>query len=203
MSVRREVRELAYEHLYALDDRLGMRRPVFETMAMEGLLTPDERLIAHSIAARKLAMQMLYQLDQQPVARQPTGAQQDVLSTLGQVDDLGPMQFERVAELVLRAYRTRHESDLAMERLAPTWPASRQPAIDRAILRMSHAELVEASTPARVVVNEAVELAKRFSTERSPTFINGLLGKLMPREAARGDAIESGNRDQDKPKPPV
>ncbi len=183
MSVSRQARDFAYEHLYALDERLGERRSVFETLAREGLLSPDERLIAHAIAGRRLAMQLLYQLDQQPVARQPTGAQQDILNTLGQIDDLGPAMMGWVADLVLLAYRQRHECDRAMEKLAPTWPASRQPAIDRAILRLSHAELAAGTTPPRIVINEAVELAKRFSTDRSPTFINGLLGKLMPAKA--------------------
>ena len=48
-------------------------------------------------------------------------------------------------------------------------------------MRLAHFEMTSGRTPPKVAVNEAVELAKSFSTERSPAFINGLLGKVLKR----------------------
>jgi Transcription termination factor len=53
--------------------------------------------------------------------------------------------------------------------------------VDRALLRLAHYEMTSGRTPPRVVVNETVELAKHFSTEKAPAFINALLDKVMKR----------------------
>jgi hypothetical protein len=63
----------------------------------------------------------------------------------------------------------------------PDWPSRRLAPIDRAILRLAHFEMTSGRTPPKVAINEAVELAKAFSTEKSPAFINGLLGKVLKR----------------------
>lgn len=84
-------------------------------------------------------------------------------------------------DLAVSAYEARDDADNEFEELAPDWPPRRQAAIDRAILRLAHFEMASGRTPPKVAVNEAVELAKSFSTERSPAFINGLLGKVLKR----------------------
>lgn len=84
-------------------------------------------------------------------------------------------------DLAVAAYDARDDADNEFEALAPDWPPRRQAAIDRAILRLAHFEMTTARTPPKVAVNEAVELAKAFSTDRSPAFINGLLGKVLKR----------------------
>ncbi len=76
------------------------------------------------------------------------------------------------------AYRHRAEADAAAEALAPDWPARRQAAVDRAILRLAHHELTRTEASRGAIINEAVELAKAFSTEKSPGFINALLDKM-------------------------
>ncbi|MCL4742180.1 MAG: hypothetical protein KJZ54_08250 [Phycisphaerales bacterium] len=92
------------------------------------------------------------------------------------------------------AYEGRGEADAAVADLAPDWPTHRQPAIDRAILRLAYHEM-EAGVPPKVAVNEAVELAKAFSTDRSPSFVNGVLDKLMKkREGGREKAEEGTGR---------
>jgi N utilization substance protein B len=58
------------------------------------------------------------------------------------------------------------------------WRIERMPAVDRAILRLALYELRHTDTPLGVVIDEAVELAKRYSTERSGAFVNGVLAKL-------------------------
>ena len=61
------------------------------------------------------------------------------------------------------------------------WRLERMPMIDRAILRLALHELAECpDTPTAVVLNEAVELAKRYSTEDSGRFVNGVLAALVP-----------------------
>lgn len=61
------------------------------------------------------------------------------------------------------------------------WRLERMPMIDRAILRLALHELAERpDTPTAVVLNEAVELAKRYSTEDSGRFVNGVLAALVP-----------------------
>ncbi|MCM3887490.1 transcription antitermination factor NusB [Frankia sp. R82] len=65
-------------------------------------------------------------------------------------------------------------------RHAEGWTVERMPPVDRNILRIAVLELGwRPDVPERVVIDEAVELAKSLSTERSPTFVNGLLGSLL------------------------
>jgi transcription termination factor NusB len=75
----------------------------------------------------------------------------------------------------------RAAADKEFTMLAPEWPAHRQPAVDRAILRLAHYELTLGRTPAKLVLSEAIELARHFSTDKSPAFVNGLLDKVYRR----------------------
>ena len=73
------------------------------------------------------------------------------------------------------------EIDLKIVEFAPKFPIDRLSKIDLAILRLAIYELViNPSEPAKVVINEAVELAKELGGEKSYTFVNGVLGKLIP-----------------------
>ncbi len=73
----------------------------------------------------------------------------------------------------------REAIDKWVERLAPQWPPRRQPAVDRNLLRLAVWELTNSDTPPKVVIDEAIELAKQFSTEQSPSFINGVLDAIL------------------------
>ncbi len=77
------------------------------------------------------------------------------------------------------AWDGREHTDQWIERLAPQWPPRRQPGVDRAILRLAVWELTEGQTPPKVVIDEAIELAKSFSTEQSPAFVNGVLDAVL------------------------
>ena len=76
------------------------------------------------------------------------------------------------------------EIDALIGKYAINWEVKRMPGIDRNILRMAIYEMRygEEIVPVNVAVNEAVELAKQFGTEKSARFINGVLGKLMRSE---------------------
>ena len=77
------------------------------------------------------------------------------------------------------------ELDQAIDRASVGWKVERMPVVDRAVLRLALYELrFEPSTPMAVVIDEAVELAKTYSTERSGRFVNGVLSKLAPEERA-------------------
>ena len=63
---------------------------------------------------------------------------------------------------------------------APTWPVEQLPAVDRNILRIAIFEILfNNETPPKVAINEAVELAKRYGSETSSRFVNGVLGGVV------------------------
>ena len=62
--------------------------------------------------------------------------------------------------------------------VAKGWTIERMPKVDLAILRMAVYELKFGSTPTKVAINEAVELAKKYSSDNAPSFVNGVLGKI-------------------------
>ena len=66
-----------------------------------------------------------------------------------------------------------------LERLAPQWPPKRMPATDRAILRLATWELLNTPAPPKAVIDEAIELAKRFGTADSYRFVNGVLDAVL------------------------
>lgn len=77
------------------------------------------------------------------------------------------------------AWEQRQLTDTRVERLAPQWPVRRQPGVDRALLRLATWELTRGETPPKVVIDEAIELAKQFSTEQSAAFVNGVLDAVL------------------------
>jgi len=86
-----------------------------------------------------------------------------------------------VKDLVLGTLEHAQESDERISPLLEGWTIERLPTIDRLLLRMAAFELRHhPETPRPVIINEAVELAKRFSTEDSGRFVNGVLSALVP-----------------------
>lgn len=73
--------------------------------------------------------------------------------------------------------------DPLIEKAAPQFPISKIAKIDAAILRLSVFELMfEKKEPEKVIIDESVELAKQFGGDKSPSFINGVLGNLMAKK---------------------
>lgn len=130
---------------------------------------------------REIALQALYQLEARGEA--------DLADVQRSVRESPFKRDEKQAglDLAARAWATRETADRLATELAPTWPSSRQPPVDRGILRLAWQEMASGEVPPRVAINEAVELAKTFSTERSPAFINGVLDKMMRRLEAEPD----------------
>ena len=84
-------------------------------------------------------------------------------------------------DIVANALENFVSIDTIIGELAPDWPLMQIAIVDRNILRMAIAELewCKEKVPEKVVLNEAVELAKRFGSESSPSFVNGVLGSYM------------------------
>ena len=95
-------------------------------------------------------------------------------------------------EMASGAWEQRAAIDAQIERLAPQWPPRRQPGVDRNLIRLAVWELTNTDTPPKVVLDEAIELAKKFSTEQSPSFVNGVLDAVLREH----QAIVQGPRDQ-------
>lgn len=82
-------------------------------------------------------------------------------------------------EMANGAWEQRAAIDLRVERVAPQWPPRRQPGVDRNLIRLAVWELGNGQAPPKVILDEAIELAKKFSTEQSPAFINGVLDAVL------------------------
>jgi len=123
--------------------------------------------------SRELALQMLFQLD---LGKQSTdevrktfwNERRDLDAKVrGFADDLFRVASERQGEI-----------DQIVERNADHWRMDRMAAVDRNVLRCGVAEMLGSDTPKPVVINEALEIARRFSTPESVTFINGVLDSV-------------------------
>ena len=106
-------------------------------------------------------------------------AEQKGLTPMAEVIDLLPVPPEPYAgELVVGVSDHLGEIDELIGRYSVGWTVVRMPAIDRALLRLATYELAHTDVPVGACISEAVELAKRYSTDDSHTFINGLLSRL-------------------------
>lgn len=127
---------------------------------------------------------LLFQMDAELV-----GAAQDDANMLDAVEaafeeeggKLSDSERARAADMARGAWKSRRESDGFLREVAPEWPPHRMPAVDRAILRLAMHEMAAGTHNPKIAVNEAIELAKRFSTDKSPAFVNALLDKALKR----------------------
>jgi N utilization substance protein B len=72
--------------------------------------------------------------------------------------------------------------DLLIEKSAPAWPLDKLNRIDLSVLRLAVYELEKKENPPKVIIDEAVELAKEFGSENSGSFVNGVLGTIYKKE---------------------
>jgi N utilization substance protein B len=123
--------------------------------------------------SREYALQMLFQweMGKQETSRIENGFWANARAQKS-TRDFANQLFENAAA---RA----GELDPIISTHAQNWRIERISAIDRAILRLAIAELRTAGTPPKVVLNEAVELAKKFSSEEAASFINGILDSAL------------------------
>lgn len=131
--------------------------------------------------ARECALQMLYQWD---ITREPMDR---VASLFWQVRTTTDETRARAEALARGAQRELPRIDAAIAEAATNWRFDRIAAVDRNILRIAAYELMmEPQTPVPVVIDEAIEMAKRFSEAEAPAFVNGVLDAV--KRAVRGEA---------------
>ncbi len=133
---------------------------------------------------RRCALQALYQFDAGN-EQSPEMVRQSLEHSAG-----SEQTHNDGFELALAAWEMRIEADAAVGPHTPDWPTHRQPVVDRSILRLAYYEITSGVTPPKVAINEAVELAKEFSTEKSPLFINGVLDKIYKSGRAETEQVD-------------
>lgn len=125
--------------------------------------------------ARERALQVLFEVD---VGRQGLEAALERMRP-----DLTDAEWEYLRAVSTGVWSSRAELDRTIAALTVDWPLERLANTDRTVLRLAAYELLHTDTPPQVVINEAVELAKRYGTEDSGRFVNGVLGAMARRRA--------------------
>jgi N utilization substance protein B len=120
-------------------------------------------------AARRTALFVLYQWD---LTGQPLASLYE-----GEVDEYARGVAEAVAEKA-------EELDLRITEVSTGWPSDRLGALERNVLRVALHELDAGEVPEEVVVNEAVQLAKRYASEDAGRLVNGILGRILRERVA-------------------
>ena len=129
--------------------------------------------MARRSRAREVALQALYTRDQNRSL-----SAEDALAFLGR--RLLDSELLALAKtLYLGTLEHLKDIDARLARVAENWSVERMAVIDRNVLRLGIYELFHGpSTPFKVVLDEAIELAKRYGTEESPAFVNGILDRI-------------------------
>lgn len=126
--------------------------------------------------ARELALQMLFQYDM-------SGNAPDMITTT--FEDLQkskPNTREFATKIFQGTVDHLSEIDDMIQAQAENWRLSRMAVVDRNIIRMSVYEFLhETDTPKLVIIDEAIEIAKKFGTQKSSQFINGILDGILKR----------------------
>ena len=124
--------------------------------------------------ARIAAFQALYEAD--VVGHDPTLVARESCERLGFDETLTGF----VSELMTGVRERRDALDRLLADAAPQRPVEQLSPVDRAVLRLAILEIVlnNASVPYKVAINEAVEIAKKYGSDSSPRFVNGVLGSV-------------------------
>ena len=123
--------------------------------------------------ARAIALQALYEID---------SAGHDIKAVLTRLLDDEEISEENkvfICELVNKVIQNKEQIDQNIQRFAPVWPVKQIPVVDRNILRLAISEILfDNKVSVKVAINEAVELAKKFGSDNSSKFVNGVLGSV-------------------------
>lgn len=136
-------------------------------------LCKEKKMMGSRRKARVVAIQVLYEVDavKRSVDR--------VLETTLSEQELSEENCEFVRYLTQNVIKQQAQIDDYIRKYAPAWPLEQLSIIDRNILRLAVFEvLIDDRTPVKVAINEAVELAKKFGSNSSSKFINGVLSSV-------------------------
>ncbi len=134
--------------------------------------------------AREVALQVLFQFD-----LNPTAAETDAGPFLRARLRLPPL-VSFAAALVEGVMEQREQIDAQLDLRSEHWRISRMAATDRAVLRLAVYELAQSETPGPVIVDEAIELARRYGGAGSPAFVAGILGRCLKDRSELQHAFE-------------
>ncbi|HET8547894.1 MAG TPA: transcription antitermination factor NusB [Bryobacteraceae bacterium] len=124
--------------------------------------------------SRYRAVQILYQIDMRNLP--PEEAIRAYYDTLYSEEHEQPQRADEfMEELVYGTHRHRADIDVRIEQHSANWKLDRMPVVDRNLLRMAIYEILSGNTPAAIVIDEALELARRMSGDEAVKFVNGVL----------------------------
>ena len=140
---------------------------------------------ARRTKARERALQALYQID---VAAEGID---DALARFWKSFEPVEREVRELAEGLVRGVAAhRRAIDDTIEEVSTNWRLDRMAKVDRNVLRLATYELLRTDVPVKVAINEAIELGKKYGSESSGAFVNGVLDKVaagLPPERRRGD----------------
>lgn len=128
--------------------------------------------------AREIGLQLLYQLEAEGGPLDQAALNRSIDRFFDHFD--APIRAQDYAEQLARGFFAhRQEIDEQLQRNSPRWKLERMTRVDRNVLRLALYEARFEGVPPKVAVDEAVELAKRFGTEQSGAFVNGVLDAAL------------------------
>ena len=133
--------------------------------------------------ARSVALQVLYEIDM--TDHEPGTVFTQRIEEINQDEhtQLDPVMVEFAHRIMVNVLPIAEQLDEVMAKYAPEWPIDQISAIDRNIIRIATWEFaIDRSTPVKVAINEAVEIAKMFGSDSTARFVNGVLGSLADNE---------------------
>ncbi|MGB8932295.1 MAG: transcription antitermination factor NusB [Anaeromyxobacteraceae bacterium] len=123
--------------------------------------------------ARERALQALYQID---VSASDID---EALARFWRSFEPAEREVQELAEQLVRGvHRERRSIDERIEAASTNWRVDRMARVDRNALRLAVFELVHGDAPVKVIINEAIELGKKFGSESSGAFVNGVLDRI-------------------------
>lgn len=157
--------------------------------------------MANRHLARSVVLQAIFERDQSQGAMSPSDAEErlkDYAQEFGARENDMPF----MVELLRTVFAKQKEIDAVIEKAAPEWPLDRIAPIDRNVLRLGLSELLYADrsqVPAKVAINEAIELAKTFGGPSSSKFVNGVLGAVYVELGEPGKAEGAKRKNSANP----
>jgi len=138
--------------------------------------------------AREAALQYLYEVDLVG-AEEAEGLEEFLARQVGRVE-----ARPHAARLIAGVLDHKRQIDAELRAAAENWSLERMAVVDRNVLRIGAYELLhDPDVPEKVAINEAIDLARRFSSEEACAFVNGILDRI--RERGAGDPNDQGKRE--------
>jgi N utilization substance protein B len=189
---RHRARELALQTLYAIDVALR-RAPRVPLHSVD--IGAAGSAVEKALAAAEAAASRSLDAGGTPASRTPSQEEvRQVFLGIASHFEAPPGAQELAWQMVSSVCSHAARLDEQIAARSRNWRLSRMAAVDRNVLRLGADELSHTSTPAAVVIDEAVELARRYGSDASPAFVNGILDALAA-ELREASAVSPASGD--------